>query len=427
VSNQQIASPRLPGGDLVAALFNRTVMALADRGLASNIIGDRWADIAAAHAATWLGSERALRDGEQEPLRIVRVERLDAMPNLAAAASRRGLQNPDLLIVGQRGERKTIQAADAKFSVETARAKQVRPDVVRGLLDLRQQVPGLLEGIAGDVHIEPGVFLAPDYPLTHLMLRGRYGIVRSTVHAQDVIFVPAPADHFWDGVEGETILTPLAAIDDLPVSPHENLMAGVYYFRLARAAIGFWLDSFKPLLLCNDIPQVDEPAVRAEAERRRRSAASAIELILRWDAQVQTIRNQRAAVEQAAGLPIPGRELRSKVERIAVAAGGEPPSINQARRRLGAWYRGELRERVGPLYPPVADLPAALLQIAAASRDLAPRLEVELERIVREMVSGGDARDAAAIASTGRLGESVSEASDFANRRGADAESRGEQ
>ena len=41
-------SPLLPGGDLVSALFDREVMGLADRGGASNLIGDRWADIAAS-------------------------------------------------------------------------------------------------------------------------------------------------------------------------------------------------------------------------------------------------------------------------------------------------------------------------------------------------------------------------------------------
>ena len=396
MSKQRIESPRLPGGDLVAALFDRTVMTLADRGLASNLIGERWADIAAAHVATWVGSERPSGESGHEPLHIVRVERLDATPRVAAAASRQGLQNPDLLLIGQRGLQQTIQAADAKFSIETARAKQVSPDVVRGLLDLRRGIPGLLEDVSDRVLIEPGLFLSPDYPLTHLMLRRRHGILRTTVRAQDVVFVPAPPDRFWDTVEGATIIAPLAAVDDLPVAPDESLMAGVYYFRLARAAVGFWLDSVKPLLLCNDTLQLDEPAVREEAARRSRGAAAAIEVILRWDADVQTIRNQRAAVEQVSGLPISGRELRPLAARIAAASGAEPPSTNQVRRRLGAWYRGALRERVGPLFPPVADLPAALHQIAAASRDLSPRLEQELERIVRELVA--DPAPAATVA-----------------------------
>ena len=41
-------SPLLPGGDMVSALFDREVMGFADRGGASNLVGDRWADIAAA-------------------------------------------------------------------------------------------------------------------------------------------------------------------------------------------------------------------------------------------------------------------------------------------------------------------------------------------------------------------------------------------
>src|SRR5918992_5151719 len=227
-------SPLLPGGDLVSALFDREVMGLADRGGASNLIGDRWADIAAAHVATWIGTERRLHADDQEPLRIVRVDRLDATPAIAAAASKRGLQNPDLLLIGQRGDQQAIQAADAKFSVETARSKQVSPEVVLGLLELRKQVPGLLDGVSERIQVESGVFLCPDYPLTHLMLRHRRGIVRATVRRAEVVLVSAAADQFWDGVPGAELIAPLAAADNLPARPDENLMAGVYYFRLAR-------------------------------------------------------------------------------------------------------------------------------------------------------------------------------------------------
>ena len=243
-------------------------MGLADRGGASNLIGDRWADIAATHAATWIGSERRLHADDQEPLRIVRVDRLDAMPAVAAAASRRGLQNPDLLLIGQRGDRQAIQAADAKFSVETARSKQVSPEVVLGLLELRNHVTGLLEGVSDHIQVESGVFLCPDYPLTHLMLRHRRGIVRTTVRPEEVVLVPAKADRFWDGVPGAEIIAPLADTDNLPARPDENLMVGVYYFRLARAAVGFWLDATKPLLLHNDIVTVDIDAIRDETLRR---------------------------------------------------------------------------------------------------------------------------------------------------------------
>ena len=377
----------LPGGNLVAALFDREVMNLADRGGASNRIGDRWADLAAAHATTWVGSNRPNHADDRELFHIVRVDRLDATPQIAAAASKRGLQNPDLLLIGERAGQQTIQAADAKFSVETARAKQVSAEVVLGLLELRPHVPGLLAGVADSVQVEPGIFLCPDYPLTHLMLRRRHGIVRTTVHAEDVAFVPVDPAHFWEDVQGASIIPPLAAVDDLPQRPAESLMAGVYYFRLARAAVGFWLDATKPLLLHNDLVTVDEDAVRAEVEYGARCAPSAIAIIRQWDADVQTIRNQRAAVDQVASLPIPGRELRPLTAKIATAAGGDPPSANQVRRRLGNWYRGALRERLGPILPPVADLESVLQQIAGAGRDLAPQAEAQLAQIVLDLMS----------------------------------------
>jgi hypothetical protein len=392
-------SPLLPGGDIVSALFDREVMGLADRGGASNLIGDRWADIAATHVATWIGSERRLHAEDEEPMRIVRVDRLDAMPAVAAAASKRGLQNPDLLLIGQRGDRQAIQAADAKFSVETARSKQVSPQVVLGLLELRQYVPGLLDGVSERIQVESGVFLCPDYPLTHLMLRHRRGIVRATVRQEEVVLVPAAPDRFWDGVPGAEIIAPLADTDHLPAQPDDNLMAGVYYFRLARAAVGFWLDATKPLLLHNDVVTVDISAVRDETVRRSADASSAIDLIRRWDADVQVIRNQRAAVDQAAALPIPSRDLRAIAAKIAQAAGGDSPSANQVRRRLGAWYRGALRDRFGPILPPVTDLPSVLRQLGDAGRDLAPQAERELERIVLELMTDASSGAAPAVRS----------------------------
>jgi hypothetical protein len=386
MKGDNVRSPLLPGGDLVSSLFDREVMGLADRGGASNLIGDRWADLAAGHAETWIGTERRLHADDQEPLRIVRVERLDATPAVAAAASKRGMQNPDLLLIGQRGDQQAIQAADAKFSVETARSKQVSPEVVLGLLELRDHVPGMLRGVSDRIQVESGVFLCPDYPLTHRMLRYGRGIVRTTVRREEVVLVPAAADQFWEGVQGAELIAPLAATDALPTRSDENLMAGVYYFRLARAAVGFWLDATKPLLLHNDAVAVDIDAVREETVYRSRESTSAFDLIRRWDADVQAIRNQRAAVDQVAALPIPGRELRPMATRIAQAVGADPPSANQVRRRLWSWYRGALRDRFGPISPPVADLPSVLRQLADAGSDLAPQAERELERIVLELV-----------------------------------------
>ncbi|MDQ2652977.1 MAG: hypothetical protein M3Z20_08020 [Chloroflexota bacterium] len=391
MSREEMRSPRLPGGDIFAALFDRDVMTFADRGGASNLIGDRWADLAAAHAAGWSGGLGwiELADGETAP--IDHVDRLDATPRIAAEASRHGLQNPDLLLIGGDEYGQVIQAADAKFSIETARSKQVSPEVVLALLGLRDRLPELLPNLEDSAHVEPGIFLAPDYPLTHMVLRGDRrglrGIVRPTVAPHEVVLVPTDPAHFWDGVPGASVIAPLAELDDLPVSPAQSLLAGVYYFRLARAAVGFWLDATKPLLLFNDRIELDEAAVRAEAERRARHADSAIALIWQWDTDVQTVRNQRASIEHVAGLPIPGRELRPRAATIAESLGAESPSANQVRRRLSAWYRAELRSRIGPVNPPVPNLPDVLRQIAQIGKELTPQADRELERVVRELIA----------------------------------------
>ncbi|MCC6315179.1 MAG: hypothetical protein IT337_14340 [Thermomicrobiales bacterium] len=387
MSERIVRSSLLPGGDLVAAVLNREVMGLADRGGASNLVGDRWADVSAEYAATWIGSNRPIPDADKGPLRVERIERLDAIPAVAALASKRGLQNPDLLLVGERNGRPVVQAADAKFSVETARAKQVSVEVLANLLGLRGALPHVLGAIPEDADLVPGVFVSPDFPLTHLMLRRRHGIMRTTVRADEVALAPVDPDTFFAPLEGVRVMRPLADVDALPTTIDESVLAGLYYFRLARAAVGFWLDATKPLLLFEDRPEVDESVVAAEAAARATRARSAFELIVRWNEDVQTIRNQRSAVDQAAGLPLYNKELRVQVAALAAGAGVEPPSLNQVRRRVGAWWRGELRHRVGPLSPVATDLPKALEALAQAGTDLAPRLPGEVERVVNELIA----------------------------------------
>lgn len=398
VSERPVRSPLLPGGDLVTAVLDREVMAIADRGGASNLVGDRWADLAAAHVERWAGARCPLPGGGT--LLVERVVRLDATPRVAALASKRGLQNPDLLLVGNLDGRPALLAADAKFSVETARSKQVSPEVVEGLLGLSEVLPDVFAGIDPGSALAPGIFVSPDYPLTHLMLRRRHGhgIVRTTVHADEVALAPANPAIFFQPLEGSGAMAPLARIDDLPVGIDVSMLAALYYFRLARAGVGFWLDATKPLLLLDDRPPVDEAAVVAETEARAeaaiRAGASAIGAALRWNDDVQRIRNQRAAVDQVASPPLASRELRPQIEELAAALGAiEAPSLNKVRRRLGGWWRAELRERVGPLLPPVANLTAELDRVAAAGRDLAPRLPAELERIVAELVAEREAAE----------------------------------
>ncbi|MFM9108596.1 MAG: hypothetical protein ACKOWF_18065 [Chloroflexota bacterium] len=388
MTDSSIRSRCLPGGDLVRALFDRNVMGLADRGGASNLVGARWADLVAEAAAAWEGEWRPVPGEASEMLCVEPVERLDATPQVAAIASKRGLQNPDLLLIGSHGGGSAVQAADAKFSVETARAKQVSPEVVEALLGLRDELPGVFGGIDGGAARVPGVFVCPDYPLTHIMLNRRQGIVRSTVRPDEVVLVPTDPSRFFAPLEGSEAMIPLATVDRLPVTIDESLLAGLYYFRLARAAAGCWLDANRPLLNHDDHTPLDPAALAAETRTRCFGARDAYGVILAWNDDVETVRRQRSAVDQVAQVPISNRDLRSRVEKVAAAHGApQPPSLNQVRRRLTGWWRGELRDRVGAIPPPVADLPAELLRVAAAGHELEPMLPARIERVVAELVA----------------------------------------
>ncbi|MCC6791812.1 MAG: hypothetical protein IT336_09010, partial [Thermomicrobiales bacterium] len=353
----KIRSTRLPGGDLVSAALNRQVMGLADRGGGSGLVGGRWADLCSEWIGSRVGQQAQIPHGAGESFAIDRVARLDDMPRIAAVASKRGLQNPDLVIIGHREGRSVLQAADAKFSVETARSKQVSPEVIEALIGLGSLVRSLTGDLTHALEFVPGIFLSPDYPLTHLMLQGRQGIMRATVRPSEVVFVPVEPNSFFTPLPASNVMPVLEGVDDLPVSFEQSLLAGLYYFRLARAAAGLWLDSVKPLLMHNDKVHLDVAALEGEARSRAPRAWSAFDLVLQWDADVESIRARRAAVDQVTGLPVVTRDLRNA---IAAAMNGKDeggPSANQLRKRLGFWFRGELRAVVGPIPPSEPDFP----------------------------------------------------------------------
>jgi hypothetical protein len=81
------------------------------------------------------------------------------------------------------------------------------------------------------------------------------------------------------------------------------------------------------------------------------------------------------------------RDLRQWIEATSAGLGQEPPSTNQVRRRLGAWYRARLRDAVGPLLPPVENFGERLREIGEAAAQLTPHLERETARIVRELIA----------------------------------------
>ncbi|MCC6703333.1 MAG: hypothetical protein IT334_00565 [Thermomicrobiales bacterium] len=381
-----IHSSLLPGGNFITALFNRQLMSFADRGGASGLVGDRWSDICNDTVQAWVGGVSDVPGGRRPAIEIERIARLDAVPAIAAAASKRGLQNPDFIIIGTQAGRPAIQAADAKFSIETARSRQVSVEVLDALLVLRPQLAPLTGEIDPEAVIEPGFFVSPDYPMTHQMLRRqRNGVRRATVQDDEVEQILVGADEFFSSIEGAELLPLLGRTDGLPIPLESSLLASLYYFRIARALIGCWVESVKPLLYMGDRTEIDLEQVMEEAVERAGRASSAYQLMIEWDADVERFRSARAAVDQVTHLPIVNRDLREMVTKLSDDLGIEAPSLNQVRRRLGSWFRGEIRDEVGPLNPPIADLTPVLQQLAQVSSRLTPHLPEEIHRIVTEL------------------------------------------
>ena len=377
-------SSALPGGTLFASTYDRTYMQLADRGRASNMVGDRWADLCAEMLAETLAPCGNLRALDTE-LVAERVIRLDDVPEVARRASQAKLQNPDFLLVSADGQ--TMWAADAKFSVDTARSKQVSADATTALIALG--VPTLDRELAGVVpeSIRDGVFLSPDYSLTHRLLRDRRGPRRTTIKEYEVRLFAVTPSRFLETLGLDQLQSFLAAIDDLPMERGESLMFALYIYRLARAAVGCRVDQVRPLLALNDSPVVTDDDLVEQAERLSTVRSSAWGLVQRWNAEADTVRQQRLQVDQAIGPRINGRELRERVDRAAAAGGVKSPSANIVRRKLGHWFRDRVRQEFGPIDPPVVDIDSVCQALSRFAAGLYPELEREEHRLLNELLT----------------------------------------
>ncbi|MDQ3653658.1 MAG: hypothetical protein M3457_01080 [Chloroflexota bacterium] len=380
------SSSAFPGGTLLASVYDRVFMQLSDRGGASNLVGDRWANLCAEalrghrqpHSDLWRSEEGAVAD--------VSV-RLDDIPEIAHTASRHKLQNPDFLMLGDVSENRVLWAADAKFSVDTARSKQVSGDVVRALLELGETVRRLVPGLDPDVVIHDGVFLCPDYALTHRLLRDRRGPRRTTVRHHEVRLIDVTSNHFLQPLGQEGLRQFFAELDALPIDPGRSLMLGLYYFRLARGALGCWQDQTAPLLTYRDAPLLDEAAIEDEARALTTRRTSAWGLVQRWNDVADEVRRQRTAVDHVTSLPINGKQLREQVLLAAAVAAVTPPSGTRVRRAIGSWYRSRIREQFGPIHPPVRNFGALLEELGAYSRSLYPEVAQVTKRVIDEMVA----------------------------------------
>ena len=381
-------SGALPGGSLIRALLDRRLMELADLGGASGLIGARWSDVVASRMDALVGTEIGIPGGKAH--RIERVIRLDALPHVAHAASKRSLQNPDFVLLGRSDGKATLQAADAKFSIETARSKQVSIEMLTALADVGPAYTDLLGEWQHDGKIVPGLFFAPRSALSAHVLAGGRGIIRATVKPDEIVLLPASATELTDSIPGGAARQRLARFDGLDTRLESDLLVGLYYTRLSSAAGASWFDMNRPLFGPPAETKPDFAAVDREIARRMHGRPSSYELVRHWAADAKGVRADRSAINQAAALPLPNRLLRDWVVADAGAAGLEPPSLNQVRKALQRWVQAQVLAEIGIIQPDRRPIEPLLTRIRALVVEIGQAARSETTRIVRELGEPSD-------------------------------------
>ncbi|MBA2247517.1 MAG: hypothetical protein H0W23_05265, partial [Chloroflexia bacterium] len=317
-----LVSAHFPGGTLIGALYDRELMRLSDRGGASGMIGARWADLCASALDDVASASTAVESG-LDSLRVDRVIRLDDIPAIASQASRLKLQNPDFLLIHEDDAGQHVLAADAKFSIDTAKSTQVSAGVVSSLIAMGPAIGRLVPTLRPDVTVHDGLFLCPDYSLTRRLLRTRRGLRRVTVADDEVRLIPVDVAGFLEGLDHDRLIARLASRDALPVDHFHSLALTLYYLRVARAMIGCWINQTSPLLLYKDRPVIDLAAIESEIAHGSPDDLDAWRLVLHWNDRAERIRLQRAAIDHVTALPISGKDLRGRIDVAARAAGVE--------------------------------------------------------------------------------------------------------
>lgn len=376
----------LPRGTFARSLFDNQLIRLSDRGGASQLIGEAWSEIVSRELEGWVGASVPSPRAEVAGTRVAAVHRLDTLAGVAARASKAGLKNPDFLVFAAGDRHPLILAVDAKFSVETARPEQVSAEATRLLFEHDPHLIALLPDPDPDARYADGMFLAPDYSLTHAMFRQRMGHRRMAIAEEDVVLAEADAREMFGPVASEAVIDRLVTLDDTTFPVWESLLAAQYYFRLERAVVGLDAEARRPLLGVATV-DVTEADLLAQIDERARGMANAWELVLDWDRDVEGVRRQRQALHQVIGSPLTSSELRDLSDEIMDRLQVEPrPSRNRVRKALGARFNAEVFAEVGVIQPPVPDFNAELQRVAEAARRIGARYEADIREIVGEII-----------------------------------------
>jgi hypothetical protein len=384
-----VRDARLPGNSLIDTIFNRRLMSWSDRGGASMLLGDCWAEHCRVFLDTQVGQTMPIPGGASFTLQL--VLRLDDNAEVEREANLNQLENPDFLLVGTDDQgAAVVQAADAKFAADRIKPSQVSVAAVEGLLTIpasgatRALLREALDGLSsGEILVVPGVFLSPASPFTYALLQ-RAGRGRRDIAVDDIVErIPVDPGGLFDGAVQARLIPTMARLDRLPVSPRENLLAAVYYLRTSCACFHLWDEQTRPYFDAPLEPIAPEPGlVAAEVARRTTQASSAYGLLVAWNRDLRAVMAARKTISDAISLPVGVDEIRAQVGNgVGAQANAE---VRRVRGALERAYRDRLLDETGPIYP---DDPRSVKQIVKdireRSRELRPSLLGELAALSR--------------------------------------------
>lgn len=395
-----IHSHLLPDGNLISALFDRQLMMWSDRGGASRDFGDRWSERVSEALAARIGAERPLPG--DDVYRLEAVVRLDDDVRIAEQAGRHKLTNPDFVLFGRRTDGTPIlQAADAKFAVDTIKPNQVSAEALQALLDVEH---GLVrQALEQDIHDHdviaavamPGIFVSPIGPLTDYFLPRLLSDPRHLVDRGQIELIDADPVGLFEPMPPGRLISQLARLDHLATSPRTNLLAAMYYYRVACACAWLWIEDRTPLLARDPHIEVDVEALSREVQSRAVEAESAYGLVTDWFNDVEIVSRNRKSLDEVMSLPVRMSEIRQLVERAG--AGDDRRMVRMVRASLDRAFRARVIDLVGdiPAHPrePLGDV---LMRVAEASRTQRPEMVSMARTLVAEYVEAQAAEEPAA-------------------------------
>ena len=390
---EDVKSLRLPGGSLLSAYLDRQLMMWSDRGGASRHIGDQWA----AHCSRWLSgavdADWPVPHGQ--PFIISDILRLDDIPGVSREANQYHLENPDFLIVGSRPDEPTtalVEAVDAKFAADRIKPSQVSAQVVENLLTIPREgmtrllLQNTLDARGFDRYvISDGSFMCPDSALTEFLLKRASRQRANPSSSAEIIRIEPSPGVMFDGVTAGKLIGQLARQDRLPVSPRENLLSTIYYFRVASACVYLYTEQHAPLFTVNDTESPEIGLVSAELTLRAMPEYSAYRLMLDLVDEAEVVREARQSLANVASLPLRMTEIRGLLQNAGLDEESGKIALRNVRRDLELEFRRRLFEDVGEIG---ADDPRALSDILDEVARAARELRADIHRYATYLVAG---------------------------------------